>query len=104
MIGLIRHRSESCLRGSRALEPKQFCEKYARMKEGDYGHKGNWVRLIAHTLDISVPTVNTWGAPPDFPECPDKYKRELARIDALLNAEELLREHGLSAEYLKRLE
>lgn len=104
MISVIRYRSESCLRESRTLEPKQFCEKYARMKDGEYGYKGNWVRLLAHTLDISVPTVNAWGTPPVFPECPDKYKKELARIDALLKAEELLREHGLSAEFLKRLE
>lgn len=104
MIGLIRYRQEGNLRGARLLEPRLFCEKYARMPEGEYGYKGNWVRLLAHTLEISVKTVETWGSPPDFPECTEKYQRELARIDALLQAEQILKEHGLSAEYLKRLE
>lgn len=104
MITVIRYRNESGLGGVRLLEPKLFCERYARMNEGEYGFKGNWVRLLAHTLEISVKTVDTWGSPPDFPDCPEKYKKELARIDALLHAEQLLKEHGLSSEYLKRLE
>ncbi|WP_143467737.1 hypothetical protein [Leptolyngbya ohadii] len=86
------------------MEPRKFCEKYARMKEGEYGYKGNWVRVLAHTLEISVKTVETWGTPPDFPKCDEKYKKELARINALLEAEQLLAEQGLNAEYLKRLE
>jgi hypothetical protein len=88
----------------RPLEPKAFCEKYARLKEGQYGYKGNWARLLAHVLDISAKTVETWGAPPDFPECPERYKRELARINALLLAEELLKKHKLTEEFLRELD
>jgi hypothetical protein len=88
----------------RPLEPKAFCEKYARLREEEYGYKGNWTRLLAHVLDISVKTVETWGTPPDFPDCPDRYKREIARINALLQAEELLKAHNLNEEFLKKLE
>lgn len=88
----------------RALEPKAFCELYARMKEGEYGYKGNWVRLLSHVLGISHKTVDAWGTPPDFSRCPERYKRELSRIQALKIAEDVLREHELDREFLDRLE
>lgn len=104
IVSLTYRDSELRLRQSRLLEPKAFCERYARLKEGEYGYKGNWNRLLAHALDISVKTVETWGSPPDFLDCPERYKKELARIDALLNAERILREHDLGEEYLKSLD
>ena len=88
----------------RQLEPRSYCEKYSRRKVDEYGYKGAWVRLLAHSLGISHKTVETWGSAPEFANCPDRYKKELSRIEALKVAEEVLRAHELDSEYLKKLE
>ncbi len=88
----------------KALEAKAFCEKYARLKEGEWGWKGNWTRLLAHVLGVSIKTVETWGTAPEFTQCPERYKMELARINALKVAESILKEHELNQEFLDSLE
>jgi len=86
------------------LEPKAFCQKYARLTESDWGYKSNWERLLAHCCRISVKTVRTWGTAPDFENCPEVYRERLAQIDVLKQAEQILRQHQLHQDYLDTLE
>lgn len=86
------------------IEPRAFCQRYARLKEGEYGYKGYWTRFLAHCLKLSNKTVEGWGSPPEYPSCPERYKAELARINALKVAELLLEQQELTQEYLKRLD
>jgi hypothetical protein len=87
---------------TRALNPEQFCEKYAKKQKGEWGYRGNWNRLLSYVLDVSEKTVEAWG--PNFEDCPEKYRRRLAEIDALKTAEQILKRHGLSQEFLDSLE
>lgn len=91
----------SCVRGRR-LEPVQFCEKYASKKQGEWGYKGVWRRLLAYVLGLSEKAVEEWGD--TFERCPERHRKRLAEIDALKTAEDVLERHGLSKEFLKRLE
>lgn len=88
----------------RALEPKEFCEKYARLKEGQYGYKSNWKTLLAHVLELKGRSIEDWGPAPDYPNCQDFHKRRLEQIHALLTAEAVIKAQNLSAEYLRNLE
>lgn len=87
---------------ARVLNPEQFCEKYAKKKKGEWGYRSNWNRLLAYVLDVSEKTVEMWGV--DFEACPEKYRKRLAEIDALKVAEQILKQHGLSQEFLDSLE
>lgn len=87
---------------TRALNPEEFCEKYAKKQKGDWGYRASWNRLLAYVLDVSEKTVEAWGA--DFETCPEKYRKRLAEIDALKTAEQILKKHGLSQEFLDALE
>lgn len=88
----------------KTLEPREFCQKYARIKEGQHGYKAHWRKFIAHCCRVSIKTVYEWGAPPDFPELPEEYRYRLAEIDALKAAENILRRHNLHKEFLDTLE
>lgn len=96
--------SPSRIKSDRVLEPGDFCRKYCIAKESEYPYKGKWARFLAYVLEISVKTVESWGSAPDFPRCDDRYKRRLAEIDALKTAEAVLRDYGLSQEYLEKLD
>lgn len=87
---------------TRALNPETFCQKYAKKKKGEWGHKTSWNKLLAYVLDVSEKTVEAWGV--SFENCPEKYQKRLAEIDALKTAETILKQHGLSQEFLDSLE
>lgn len=87
---------------ARALNPEHFCEKYAKKQKGEWGYRANWNRLLSYVLEVSEKTVEAWGA--DFENCPEKYRKRLAEIDALKTAEQILKRHGLSQEFLDALE
>lgn len=86
----------------KALNPESFCEKYAKKKKSDWGHRASWNRLLAYVLDVSEKTVESWGA--NFEHCPEKYQKRLAEIDALKIAEAILKRHGLNQEFLDSLD
>lgn len=86
----------------KTLNPEIFCEKYAKKKKGEWGYKTSWKKLLAYVLDVSEKTIEIWG--PSFEDCPEKYQKRLAEIDALKTAEMILRRHGLNQEYLDSLE
>ncbi|MDF5731226.1 MAG: hypothetical protein PUP92_25300 [Rhizonema sp. PD38] len=86
----------------KALNPEKFCEKYAKKQKGEWGYRANWNKLLAYVLDVSEKTVESWG--PDFENCPEKYQKRLAEIDALKIAEAILKKHGLSQEFLDALD
>lgn len=86
----------------KTLNPESFCEKYAKKKKGQWGYKTSWNRLLAYVLDVSEKTVESWGA--NFEHCPQKYCKRLAEIDVLKTAEAILKQHGLSQEFLDSLE
>ena len=86
----------------KTLNPEQFCEKYAKKKRGEWGYRSNWNRLLSYVLDVSEKTVEAWGT--EFEACPEKYRKRLAEIDALKVAEQILKQHGLSQEFLDALE
>ncbi len=96
--------ADSGLRQIRIVEPSDFCAKYARLQPGEWGWKGNWKRLLAHTLGYSEKTVEAWGNAPEYPKCPDHAKKHLEQIDALITAESVIKRHGLNREYLKNLD
>lgn len=81
----------------RNMEPLEFCRLYARKQEGEWGHKAQWRALLCYVLEVSDKTVQTWG--PEFEKCPDRYKKDLARIHALKNAEKVLKAQGLSDDF-----
>ncbi|HAA26472.1 MAG TPA: hypothetical protein DCE56_00805 [Cyanobacteria bacterium UBA8553] len=89
-------------RYARALNPEKFCEKYAKKQKGEWGYRASWKRLLAYVLDVSEKTVEAWG--PDYENCPEKYQKRLAEIDALKTAEQILKRHGLSQEFLDALD
>lgn len=86
----------------KTLNPESFCEKYAKKKKGEWGHKASWNKLLAYVLDVSEKTVESWG--PNFDLCPEKYQKRLAEIDALKIAEAVLKRHGLNQEFLDSIE
>ncbi|MBD1867202.1 hypothetical protein H6F95_07785 [Cyanobacteria bacterium FACHB-471] len=85
------------------MNPKNFCQKYARVPEGQWGYKGQWERLLAHCCQISIKTVRTWGTAPDFESCPPQYQARLAEIDALKTVEQVLRQQNLDQDSLNSL-
>ena len=87
---------------TKALNPEIFCHKYAKKKKGEWGYRTNWNKLLAYVLDVSEKTVEAWGS--SFENCPEKYQKRLAEIDALKTAETILKQHGLSQEFLDSLE
>ncbi len=86
----------------RVLNPEHFCEKYAKKPKGEWGYRANWNRLLAYVLDVSEKTIEAWGT--DYEGCPDRYRKRLAEIDALKTAEQILKRHGLSQEFLDALD
>lgn len=93
------------------LHPKDFCRKYSRQQIDDWGYKTAWVKLLAAALDIAEPTVRAWGAPPEFPDFDSEGKpeharhtRRLAEVDALKQAEAVLRARGLTDDWLQRID
>lgn len=85
----------------KALNPENFCEKYAKKKKSERGYRASWNKLLAYVLDVSEKTVESWGA--NFEHCPEKYQKRLAEIDALKTAEAVLKRHGLDQEFLDSL-
>ena len=45
--------------------------------------------IPASNFDVSEKTIEIWG--PSFEDCPEKYQKRLAKIDALKTAEMVLR-------------
>jgi hypothetical protein len=74
------------------------------MNPNQYGYKGNWKRLLAYVLDISLKAVDDWGPCPEFPNCPDKYKRILEMTDALIVAEQTIKKYGLTEQQLREIQ
>jgi hypothetical protein len=92
----------------RTLEPRQFCQKYARLKEGEEGYESVWRTLLGHCLNRSIKTIYRWGPPPEFPNVPERERpqieQRLAELNALKQSEEVLKRYNLHQEYLDRLE
>lgn len=84
----------------KTLEPLDFCRKYSKYTSDEWGYRKQWNALIAKVLDISVETVKGWGD--GFKECPERYKRQLDVIDSLMQAEDVLRRHGLNRDNLEK--
>lgn len=82
-----------------ALEPLDFCRKYSKYTPEQWGYKGQWNRLIARVLEISVKTVEGWGE--DFKECPERYKHQLDMVDALITAKETLERLGIDPKQIE---
>ena len=86
---------------AKSLDPSEFCRLYSKHPEGEWGHKGEWKKLLAYVLDVSGKTIDTWGT--NYEKCPEKYRKRLAEIHVLKIAEQTLRQHGLDQEYLDNL-
>ena len=84
------------------LEPREFLNKYARLKEGEWGYKTNWERTLEYALGVSRKTVQSWGMP-EFEKMPQHHRHRLAELNALLVAEAVLESHGLGRAYLSQL-
>lgn len=75
------------------LDPIDFCRKYARKQEGEWGYKASWRALLAYVCGVSDSAVQQWGK--DFENCPERHRRHLCNIHALKEAEKALRAQGL---------